>query len=62
MDIDNITSIKSPIINKKSYTQPFNCDCFMFLADKSPVNLLMFPKHKGLFLFQNLFLWIDIFL
>ena len=48
MDIDNITSIKSSVINKKSYTHPFNVAGFFFmlLAEKSPE---LFPKHNGYF-------------
>ena len=44
MDIDNITSIKSLIINRKSLTHPFNLDFFMLLAEKSPK---IFLEHKG---------------
>ena len=44
MDIDNIISVKSSIINRKSYTPPFNPVFFMLLAEKSPE---VFPKLKG---------------
>ena len=40
MYIDNSTSIKSLIINRKSYTNPFN-PVFLMLAEKSPE---IFPK------------------
>ena len=48
MAIDNITSIKSSIINRKITTHPFNPVILMLLAEKvSEIN----PKHKGCFFF-----------
>ena len=60
MAIDNITSIKSSIINRKIITHPFNPIILMLLAEKvSEIN----PKHKGyFFLFQNVLLRTDIIL
>ena len=48
MEIDNITTIKGSIINRKSYTYRFNPVFFMLLAEKSPE---IFPKHKAYFFF-----------
>ena len=54
MDINNITSIKSPIINRKTVHTPFNPVLSMLLAETSPE---IFPKHKEyFFLFQSLLL------
>ena len=54
MDINNITSINSAIINKKIVHTPIS-SCFlfsMFLAGKSPE---IFPKHKGYFFISESF-------
>ena len=46
MAIDNITSIKSSIINRKIIRHPFNPVILMLLAEEvSEIN----PKHKGYF-------------
>ena len=48
MAIDNITSIKSSIVNRKITTHPFNPVILMLLAEKvSEIN----PKHKGCLFF-----------
>ena len=53
MDIDNITSIKSPIINRKVvHTHPLNPVFFMLLAKTFPQT---FPKHKGCFFISESF-------
>ena len=52
MDINNNTSIKSLIINRKIvYTPVYSCFFFMLLAEMSPE---LFPKQKEYFLFHNL--------
>ena len=52
MDIDNITNIKSSIINRNIiHRHPFNSVFIRLLAEKSPA---MLPKHKGyLFIFES---------
>ena len=51
MDIDNIASIKSSIINRID-TYPFSPAFFMLLAEKSPE---IFPKHKEYFAISESF-------
>ena len=43
MDIDNITNVKSFIINRRSYTNPFNPVFFMLLAEKLSSNPCVGP-------------------
>ena len=54
MDINNITSIKSSIINRSLYTHPCNPIFFILLAKKSPEILAKHKRH--VFLFQSLLL------
>ena len=44
MNIGNITNIKSPITNKKLYTQTFHPVFFVLLTKKY---FEVFPKHNG---------------
>ena len=47
MDIDNITSIKSFMINRKIELAPIQfCFFFMLFAEKSPE---IFPKQRDIF-------------
>ena len=52
MDINNITSIKSPTSAEKSLTHSFNTVFFFFIlfAKKFPE---IFPKHKEFFYFRK---------
>ena len=54
MDINNITSIKSPTSAEKSLTHSFNTVFFFFilLAKKFPE---IFPKHKEFFFISETF-------
>ena len=53
MYIDNITSIKRSIMNRKSYTHPFNLGAiFKLLTEKSPE---IFPKIMGSFFISESF-------
>ena len=45
MDINNITSIKSSIINRSLYTHPCNPIFFILLTEKSPEILAKHKRH-----------------